>query len=97
VGGSGFGAAKDVWPYLIGDWSIKGYGWQPMPFDGFLFTSHIIVAKEVHTSSLVKNLIVAASGMDDAVWEGTYWTHRQYSHSLFQAGQAHSQSCHVGS
>lgn len=39
---------------------------------GFLFTSRIMVAKEAHTSSSVKDLIVAASGVDDAQWEGTY-------------------------
>jgi fatty acid synthase subunit beta len=72
VGGSGFGAAEDVWPYLIGDWSVEGYGRQPMPFDGFLFASRVMVAKEAHTSSSVKDLIVAASGVDDAAWEGTY-------------------------
>lgn len=72
VGGSGFGAAEDVWPYLTGDWSATGYGVQPMPFDGFLFASRVMVAKEAHTSSSVKDLIVAAPGVDDKDWEGTY-------------------------
>ena len=45
---------------------------QPMPFDGFLFASRVMVAKEAHTSSSVKDLIVAAKGVDDAQWEGTY-------------------------
>ncbi|KAF7965824.1 hypothetical protein HWV62_41719, partial [Athelia sp. TMB] len=72
VGGSGFGAAEDVWPYLTGDWSVTGYGVQPMPFDGFLFASRVMVAKEAHTSSSVKDLIVAAAGVDDKDWEGTY-------------------------
>jgi fatty acid synthase subunit alpha, fungi type len=72
VAGSGFGAAEDVWPYLTGDWSVESYGVQPMPFDGFLFASRVMVAKEAHTSSSVKDLIVAASGVDDAAWEGTY-------------------------
>lgn len=72
VGGSGFGGADDVWPYLTGDWSVERYGMQPMPFDGFLFASRVMVAKEAHTSSSVKDLIVAASGVDDAQWEGTY-------------------------
>ncbi|KAJ7227399.1 fatty acid synthase [Mycena pura] len=71
VGGSGFGAAEDVWPYLTGEWAVK-YGMQPMPFDGFLFASRVMVAKEAHTSPSVKDLIVAASGVDDAEWEGTY-------------------------
>ncbi|TFK33214.1 fatty acid synthase [Crucibulum laeve] len=72
VGGSGFGSADDVWPYLTGDWSINDFGLQPMPFDGFLFASRVMVAKEAHTSSSVKDLIVAAAGVDDAQWEGTY-------------------------
>jgi len=71
VGGSGFGAADDVWPYLTGDWSLE-YGVQPMPFDGFLFASRVMVAKEAHTSPSVKDLIVACPGVDDGEWEGTY-------------------------
>ncbi|KZT67951.1 hypothetical protein DAEQUDRAFT_367722 [Daedalea quercina L-15889] len=72
VAGSGFGGADDVWPYLTGDWSVERFGMQPMPFDGFLFASRVMVAKEAHTSSSVKDLIVAARGVDDAQWEGTY-------------------------
>ncbi|KAF5337958.1 hypothetical protein D9757_014845 [Collybiopsis confluens] len=71
VGGSGFGDAEDVWPYLNGDWSLK-YGVQPMPYDGFLFGSRVMVAKEAHTSSSVKDLLVASPGVDDGQWEGTY-------------------------
>ncbi|THG97809.1 hypothetical protein EW026_g4265 [Hermanssonia centrifuga] len=51
VGGSSFGGADDVWPYLTGDFSVDLYGAQPMPFDGFLFASRVMVAKEAHTSS----------------------------------------------
>lgn len=72
VGGSGFGGADDVWPYLTGDWSAELFGVQPMPFDGFLFASRVMIAKEAHTSSSVKDLIVAAKGVDDSKWEGTY-------------------------
>ncbi|KAF8969171.1 fatty acid synthase [Flammula alnicola] len=72
VGGSGFGSAEDVWEYLTGDWSVERFGVQPMPFDGFLFASRVMVAKEAHTSSSVKDLIVAAAGVDDGAWEGTY-------------------------
>ncbi|KAF8907276.1 fatty acid synthase [Gymnopilus junonius] len=72
VGGSGFGSADDVWEYLTGDWSVERFGVQPMPFDGFLFASRVMVAKEAHTSSSVKDLIVAATGVDDSAWEGTY-------------------------
>ncbi|PCH42040.1 fatty acid synthase [Wolfiporia cocos MD-104 SS10] len=71
VAGSGFGGADDIWPYLTGDWS-EAYGVQPMPFDGFLFASRVMVAEEAHTSSSVKDLIVAAKGVDDVQWEGTY-------------------------
>jgi fatty acid synthase subunit beta len=42
-----------------------------MPFDSFLFASRVVVAKEAHTSSSVRDHIVA-SGVDDANWEGTY-------------------------
>ena len=71
VGGSDFGGSDDTWPYLTGDWS-KEYSIEPMPFNGFLFASRIMVAKETHTSSSVKDLIVAAAGVDDSKWEGTY-------------------------
>src|SRR5260370_4568350 len=43
-----------------------------MPFNGVLFTSWVMVAKEVHTSDSVKELIVKASGVGDDQWEGTY-------------------------
>lgn len=72
VAGSGFGGAEDVWPYLTGQWSADLFDVQPMPFDGFLFASRVMVAKEAHTSESVKQLIVAASGVGDKDWEGTY-------------------------
>ncbi|KAI0264369.1 fatty acid synthase [Gloeopeniophorella convolvens] len=71
VAGSGFGGSDDTWPYLSGDWSEE-FGVEPMPFDGFLFASRVMVAKEAHTSPSVKDLIVAAAGVDDSQWEGTY-------------------------
>ena len=43
-----------------------------MVTDGFLLASRVMVAKEAHTSSSVKDSIVAASGVPDARWEGTY-------------------------
>jgi fatty acid synthase subunit alpha, fungi type len=61
---AGFGA-EDIWPYLTGDWAVQGYGVQPIPFDGFLFASRAMVAKDAHTSSSFKDLIVAAPGVDD--------------------------------
>jgi fatty acid synthase subunit alpha len=71
VAGSGFGGAEDVWPYITGEWSLQ-FGVQPMPFDGVMFASRVMVAKEAHTSSSVKDLIIAAPGVGDADWEGSY-------------------------
>ncbi|KAF7311009.1 Fatty acid synthase [Mycena chlorophos] len=42
----------------------RQYDVQPMPFDRFLFATRVIVAKD--TSSSVKDLIVAATSVDDA-------------------------------
>ncbi|KIM77058.1 hypothetical protein PILCRDRAFT_796648, partial [Piloderma croceum F 1598] len=72
IAGSEFSAAEDIWRYLTGDWAVQGYGVQPMPIDGFLFASRAMVVNEALTSSSVKDLIVAALGVDDANWEGTY-------------------------
>ncbi|WWD18974.1 hypothetical protein CI109_103431 [Kwoniella shandongensis] len=72
IAGSGFGGADDVWPYISGDWSVKLFNLQPMPFDGVLYASRVMVAKEADTSPSVKQLIVEAPGVDDAQWEGTY-------------------------
>lgn len=71
VGGSGFGAAEDFWPYFCGDWSVQ-YGAQPMPFDGVMLASRIMTAKEAHTSDPIKQLIVDAPGVDDVEWENSY-------------------------
>lgn len=72
VGGSGFGGHEDIYPYLTGQWSVDKYGVEKMPFDGFLFASRVMVAKEAHTSLPVKELIVACKGVEDGQWEGTY-------------------------
>ncbi|KAI0282264.1 hypothetical protein BGY98DRAFT_1174608 [Russula aff. rugulosa BPL654] len=61
VARSGFGGSDDTWPYPTGDWS-KQFGVEPMPFDGFLFASRVV------------DLIVAAAGVYDSQWEGTYVT-----------------------
>jgi fatty acid synthase subunit alpha len=53
IAGSEFGAAEDIWPYLTGDWAVQGYGVQPMPIDGFLFASRVMVANEALTSSSI--------------------------------------------
>jgi fatty acid synthase subunit beta len=71
VAGSGFGGAEDTYPYLTGTWSAK-YGYPPMPFDGCLFGSRMMTAKEAHTSKNAKKAITEAEGLDDAQWEKTY-------------------------
>lgn len=71
VAGSGFGGAEDTYPYITGEWSKK-YGYPPMPFDGCMFGSRMMVAKEAHTSQNAKKAIVAAEGLDDSEWEKTY-------------------------
>ncbi|KAI4868692.1 beta subunit of fatty acid synthase [Hypoxylon rubiginosum] len=71
VAGSGFGGAEDTYPYLTGDWSKK-YGYPPMPYDGCLFGSRMMVAKEAHTSRAAKQAIVDAQGLPDDEWEKTY-------------------------
>ncbi|KAF2865921.1 acyl transferase domain-containing protein [Massariosphaeria phaeospora] len=71
VAGSGFGGAEDTYPYLTGTWSTR-FGYPPMPYDGCLFGSRMMVAKEAHTSKNAKQAIVDAPGLDDGDWEKTY-------------------------
>ena len=71
VAGSGFGGADDTYPYLTGSWSGK-YGYPPMPFDGCLFGSRMMTAKEAKTSKNAKKAITEAAGLDDSQWEKTY-------------------------
>ncbi|KAI5290298.1 beta subunit of fatty acid synthetase, partial [Ascosphaera aggregata] len=71
VAGSGFGGAEDTYPYLTGEWSRK-FGYPPMPFDGCMFGSRMMVSKEAHTSKAAKQAIVDAPGVPDAEWENTY-------------------------
>ncbi|RDW64070.1 fatty acid synthase-like protein subunit beta [Coleophoma crateriformis] len=71
VAGSGFGGAEDTYPYLTGTWSGK-FGYPPMPFDGCLFGSRVMTAKEAHTSKNAKKAITEAEGLDDSQWEKTY-------------------------
>jgi fatty acid synthase subunit beta, fungi type len=71
VAGSGFGGAEDTYPYLTGTWSGK-YSFPPMPFDGCLFGSRMMTAKEAHTSKNAKKAIAEAEGLDDIQWEKTY-------------------------
>lgn len=71
VAGSGFGSSEDTYPYLTGEWSKK-YGYPAMPFDGCMFGSRMMVAKEAHTSKNAKQAIVDAPGLEDDEWEKTY-------------------------
>ncbi|WEW59454.1 beta subunit of fatty acid synthetase [Emydomyces testavorans] len=71
VAGSGFGGAEDTYPYLTGTWS-RQFGYPPMPFDGCMFGSRMMTAKEAHTSKAAKEAIAAAPGVDDNQWERTY-------------------------
>ncbi|KAL9596244.1 MAG: hypothetical protein Q9179_004685 [Wetmoreana sp. 5 TL-2023] len=71
VGGSGFGGAEDTLPYLTGTWS-SAFDLAPMPFDGILFGSRMMTAKEAHTSYKAKQLIVNAKGVEDSDWDLTY-------------------------
>lgn len=71
VAGSGFGGSTDTYPYLTGAWS-RQFGYPPMPFDGCMFGSRMMTAKEAHTSKAAKQAIAAAPGVDDSRWEDTY-------------------------
>lgn len=71
VAGSGFGGSEDTYPYLTGTWSGR-FGYPPMPYDGCLFGSRMMTAKECHTSKNAKKAIAEAEGLDDQQWEKTY-------------------------
>ncbi|KAL4930380.1 acyl transferase domain-containing protein [Aspergillus undulatus] len=71
IAGSGFGDSDSVYPYLSGSWSTA-MGHPAMPFDGVLLGSRMMVAKEAHTSTTVRQIITATPGVTDAEWEGTY-------------------------
>ena len=71
IAGSGFGGSEDTYPYLTGAWSAR-FGYPPMPFDGCLFGSRMMTAKEAKTSRNAKKAIAEAKGVDDSQWERTY-------------------------
>ncbi|PWY99602.1 hypothetical protein BCV70DRAFT_109981 [Testicularia cyperi] len=71
VGGSGFGDAEGIWPYLTGEWSVK-LGYAPMPFSAFMFASWMLIAKEAATADAVKQLLVDTPGCGDHGWQDTY-------------------------
>lgn len=71
VAGSGFGSDEDTYPYLTGTWS-NHFNLPSMPFDGVLFGSRVMVAKEAFTSLDAKKAIASTSGIDDSNWEDSY-------------------------
>ncbi|KAJ2391410.1 fatty acid synthase alpha subunit Lsd1, partial [Coemansia sp. RSA 2611] len=71
VAGSGFGDAEGSLLYITGDWSAE-FGRAPMPFDGILLGSRVMVAKEAGTSLAAKELLVAAPGLSNSEWHKTY-------------------------
>ena len=71
VAGSGFGGSEDTYPYMTGTWSGR-FGYPPMPFDGCLFGSRMMTARECKTSKNAKKAIAEAEGVDDSQWEKTY-------------------------
>ena len=71
IAGSGFGGSQDTYPYMTGAWSVR-FGYPPMPFDGCLFGSRMMTAKEAKTSKNAKKAIAEAEGVDDSQWERTY-------------------------
>lgn len=71
IAGSGFGSDEDTYPYLTGKWANK-FNYPSMPFDGVLFGSRVMTAKEAFTSLDAKKAIAACSGVPDELWEGAY-------------------------
>ncbi|KAF2259032.1 fatty acid synthase-like protein beta subunit [Lojkania enalia] len=67
IAGSGFGAAESSIAYLTGQWSCA-FGRPPMPFDGILLGSRVMVAKEAHTALQAKSLICQTPGVDACDW-----------------------------
>ncbi len=68
IAGSGFGGVEDSFPYMTGSWATK-FNQPPMPFDGVLFGSRMMVAKEAHTSLSAKQAIAACQGVEDSMWQ----------------------------
>ena len=70
VAGSGFGESES-YPYISGSWSRR-FNLPDMPFDGCLFGSRMMIAKEAHTSKAAKKVIAHAEGLEDQRWQETY-------------------------
>lgn len=67
IAGSGFGDAESSIAYLTGQWSCA-FGRRPMPFDGILLGSRVMIAKEAHTAFQAKCLISQTPGVDACSW-----------------------------
>ncbi|OHE96347.1 chain elongation-2 [Colletotrichum orchidophilum] len=95
VAGSGFGdpSGSDTLPYLDGSWS-EAFGHAPMPFDGILYGSSMMVALEAHTSLEAKTAIAAARGVQDHQWEGTM-SSRSGAGSILSVTSEMGQPIHV--
>ncbi|KAK1623304.1 acyl transferase domain-containing protein [Colletotrichum phormii] len=95
VAGSGFGdpSGIDTLPYLDGSWS-ETFGHAPMPFDGILYGSSMMVAREAHTSRKAKTAIAAARGVQNHQWEGTM-SSRSGAGSILRVTSEMGQPIHV--
>ncbi|KAH6654701.1 putative fatty acid synthase subunit beta [Truncatella angustata] len=71
VVGGGFGDGLGTFPYLSGAWSCSR-GFPPMPVDGILLGSRMMVSKEAKTAPQVKELILEAEGVGDELWQESY-------------------------
>ncbi|KAJ2516672.1 fatty acid synthase alpha subunit Lsd1, partial [Coemansia sp. RSA 1939] len=91
VVGSGFGDAASTLPYLTGEWSTL-YGHAPMPIDGILIGSRVMVAEEAPTSLAAKELIVAAPGISAEQW---LLTHNHIGSGVTSLVSEYGQSNHM--
>lgn len=72
VMGGGIGDATSAYPYLSGTWSLPFFK-PPMPLDGLLFGSRLMVALETPTDPKVKQLIVETPGVtNEKEWEQSF-------------------------
>ena len=60
--GGGIGDPNEAWKYLSGEWNSL----TPMPFDGILLGSRMMVAKECFTDERVKARIAQTKGVEDS-------------------------------
>ena len=76
VAGSGIGSGDSALPWITGTWAVSaGVSSVPMPFDGVLLASRMMVAAEAATSIEVKRLLVSTPGLSEdeqGGWEATY-------------------------